>query len=358
MKILVYGAGAVGSYFGVLLAHKGHDVTLLTRPDTAALLEETGLRVTQADGSAIRANPVLATGLRRVLEQDPPFNVILLAMKAYDVEVALNPLVAFAPRPFPTVITLQNGIGVEEMVQEALGDVTIIAGSLTTPLSRETPDHVVVEHSDRGLALAPTRRKQHIKPYVQLFNDAGIPTSAIGDFRAMKWSKALLNMIGNATSAIINRHPRIIYEAAPTYRLEREMLEEALRVMDGLGLKVVDLPGAPARKLVTGLRLPAFLAKGALTRAVGEARGNKMPSFHIDLTAGKSKNEVVYHNGAVAIEGRRLGIPVPVNTALADILLKMARREIPWERYDGNPAQLVEDVEAYAGQEMALDWER
>ena len=119
MKILVYGAGAVGSYFGVLLAHKGHDVTLLTRPDTAALLEETGLRVTQADGSAIRANPVLATGLRRVLEQDPPFNVILLAMKAYDVEVALNPLVAFAPRPFPTVITLQNGIGVEEMVRGA-----------------------------------------------------------------------------------------------------------------------------------------------------------------------------------------------------------------------------------------------
>src|SRR5690606_259178 len=220
MKILVYGAGAVGSYFGVMLAHKGHDVTLLTRPDTATFLEETGLRVTQADGSTVRGNPQLATGVRRVLEQEPPFNVILLAMKSYDVEVALNPLVAFAPRPFPTIITLQNGIGIEEMVQEALDEATVVAGSFTTPLSRETSDHVVVEHSGRGLALAPTRRKQHIKPYVQLFDDAGIPTSAIGDYRAMKWSKALLNMVGNATSAIVNRHPRIIYEAAPTYRLE------------------------------------------------------------------------------------------------------------------------------------------
>ncbi len=356
MKILVYGTGAVGSYFGVMLAHRGHDVTLLTRPDTAALLEETGLRVTQADGSVVRGNPPLAIGLRRVLEQDPPFNVILLAMKSYDVEAALNPLVAFAPRPFPTIITLQNGIGIEEMVQEALGEAAIVAGSLTTPLSREAPDHVVVEHAGRGLALAPTRRKQHIKPYVQLFEDAGITTSAVGDYRAMKWSKGLLNMVGNATSAIVNRHPRMIYEAAPTYRLERAMLDETLRVMDGLGVKVVDLPGAPAKKLVTGLRLPAFLAKGALTRAIGEARGAKMPSFHIDLTAGKKKNEVRYHNGAVAVEGRRLGIPVPVNTALADILLKMARREIPWERYDGNPAQLVQDVEEYDHEGASLDW--
>jgi 2-dehydropantoate 2-reductase len=357
MKILVYGAGAVGSYLGTLLAYKGHDVTLLSRPDTTTLVAETGLRVTQPDGSTFRVHPQLATGVRRVFEQEPPFNLILLAMKSYDVAAALNPLVAFATRPYPTVITLQNGIGIEDMVQEALEGATLIAGSLTTPLSRETPDHVIVEHGGRGLALAPTQRKQHIKPYVELFNDVGITTESFGDYHAMKWSKALLNMVGNATSAIINRHPRIIYEAAPTFQLEREMLAETLRVMDGLGLKVVDLPGAPARKLAKGVRMPAFLAKGALTRAVGEGRGSKMPSFHIDLTAGKRQNEVLYHNGAVAIEGRRLGIPVPVNTALTDILLKLARRELDWERYDGNPGQLVQDVEDYAEGDVTIDWE-
>jgi 2-dehydropantoate 2-reductase len=243
------------------------------------------------------------------------------------------------------------------MVQEALEGATLIAGSLTTPLSRQSPEHVIVEHSERGLALAPTQRKQHIKPYVQLFNDAGIQTDAIGDYRAMKWSKALLNMVGNATAAIVNRHPRIIYETGPTYRLERKMLEETLQVMEGLGLRVVDLPGAPAKKLVAGLRWPAVMAKGSLTRAVAEGRGNKMPSFHIDLTAGKRQNEVLYHNGAVAREGRRLGIPVPVNTALTDILLRMARREVAWERYDGNPNQLVQDVMEYAGQGAAADWD-
>jgi 2-dehydropantoate 2-reductase len=348
MNFLVYGAGAVGSYLSVMLASHGHAVTLLTRPDTAALLGETGVRVTLPDGSSIRVEPEIATGVRRIFEQDSGFDVMLLAVKSYDVEAALNPVVAFAPRPYPTVITLQNGIGIEETVQEALEGATVIAGSLTTPLSRETPDHTRVERSGRGLGLAPTIPKQKIKPYVALFNEAGITTEIYRDYRAMKWSKALLNMVGNATSAIVNRHPRIIYETKATYRLEMKMLDETLRVMRGLGLAVVDLPGAPATKLAAAVqKLPGFLARPALARIVGEGRGSKMPSFHIDLAAGKRQNEVLYHNGAVAAAGRQLYLPVPVNTALTEILLQLVRRELDWELYDGNPAQLVNDVAAY-----------
>jgi 2-dehydropantoate 2-reductase len=348
MKFLVYGAGAVGSYLGVMLAQQGHDVTLLIRPDTAQLLGETGVRVSLPDGSVIRARPELASGVRRVFEQELPYDVILLAVKSYDVEAALNPLIAFAPRPYPAVITLQNGIGLEEKVQEALEGATVIAGSLTTPLSRETPDHVRVERAGRGLALAATVPKQKVKPYVELFNEAGITTEAFRDFRAMKWSKALLNMVGNATSAIVNRHPRIIYENKATYRLEMKMLEETLRVMQGLKLSVVDLPGAPATKLASAVQGTfSFLAKPVLTRIVGDGRGNKMPSFHIDLAAGKRHNEVLYHNGAVAAAGQQINIPVPVNTALTDILMKLVRRELDWEIYDGNPTKLVHDVETY-----------
>ncbi|MDT8305710.1 MAG: 2-dehydropantoate 2-reductase [Anaerolineae bacterium] len=357
MRFLVYGAGAVGSYLGVMLAHQGHDVTLLTRPATAELLVGTAMRVTLPGDQVIWAEPELATGVRRVFEHDVPFDVILLTVKSYDVEAALNPLVAFAPRPYPTIITLQNGIGLEELVQEALEDATVIAGSLTAPLSRETPDHVRVERDGRGLGLAPTAQKQKIKPYVALFNEAGITTESFRDYREMKWSKALLNMVGNATSAIINRHPRLVYETKATYALEMKMLSETLRVMAGLGLSVVDLPGAPAKRLASAVRAvqrwSGFLVKPALTRIVGEGRGNKMPSFHIDLAEGKRKNEVIYHNGAVASAGSQLGIPTPVNRALTDILMKLVRREIDWELYDGNPGQLVHDVEAYVGRSTA-----
>jgi 2-dehydropantoate 2-reductase len=127
-----------------------------------------------------------------------------------------------------------------------------------------------------------------------------------------------------------------------------KMLREALAVMKAMKVPVVDLPGAPATRLSQGVRrLPTFLLKPILARLMDSGRGDKMPSFHMDLTAGKKKNEVVYHNGAVAAAGKRVNVPTPVNTALTDILVKMARGEIDWTVYDGNPSRLVEEVERY-----------
>ena len=348
MRVLVYGAGAVGGYLGATLTQAEHEVTLVTRQHMADFIQKRGLLLAEANNTSTRLHPEVVTSIRRAFLEDQQYDVILLTMKSYDVEEALNSLIAFGPDPLPPLITLQNGIGVEAEVKEALASGEIIAGSLTTPLSRPTPEQIQVERADRGLALAPTEPKQDINAWVQLFADAGIDTVAHKDHEAMKWSKALLNMMGNATSAIINRHPRVIYEAKPTFELEMQMIKEVLTVMKALKLPVVDLPGAPATRLVTGVRrLPTFLLKPVLERLIDSGRGDKMPSFHMDLTSGKKKNEVLYHNGAVAAAGRRLDIPTPVNAALTDILLKMAQGEIRWTTYDGNPSKLVETVERY-----------
>lgn len=348
MRILVYGAGAVGGYLGAALARAEHEVTLVTRQSMAKFIQQRGLLLSSPESADSRVHPEVVTSVRQAFLDDQQYDLILLTMKSYDLEEALNSLVAFAPEPMPPVMTLQNGIGLEEQVKQALGSTEVIAGSLTTPLSRLSPEHVQIERGDRGLGVAATAKGQDIKPWAQLFAAAGIDTVTRSDYHAMKWSKALLNMMGNATSAIINRHPRVIYEAGPTFELEMEMLKETVAVMRGMKIKVVDLPGAPATRLARGVRrLPAFLLKPVLVRLIDSGRGDKMPSFHIDLTAGKKKNEVLYHNGAVAAAGNELGIPTPVNAALTDILLKMAEGEIEWTVYDGNPKQLVADVERY-----------
>jgi ketopantoate reductase len=72
-----------------------------------------------------------------------------------------------------------------------------------------------------------------------------------------------------------------------------------------------------------------------------------MPSFHIDIMAGREQNEVTYHNGAVSQAGERLGIPTPVNEALDDILIKIAHREIDYEVFNGRPKRLVAEVQKY-----------
>jgi 2-dehydropantoate 2-reductase len=177
-------------------------------------------------------------------------------------------------------------------------------------------------------------------------------TKAYKDYESMKWSKVLLNIIANATSAILNRRPGLIYRSDPIFDLEIKMLKETLAVMKAAGHKVVDLPAVPATKLAFSVkRLPRALLKPGLSKLVADGRGDKMPSFHIDLTTGKGKSEVVYHNGAIAKAGKEHGVPTPVNAALTDILWKLTLEELDWREFNGRPQRLIEEVKRY---ELAL----
>ena len=114
MNVLVFGAGAVGSYLGGRLAQVGNAVTLIVRPTAAALLNSDGLFITEnQQRSQIHVRAV--TSLRQAFLDDQSYDILLLTMKAYDVENAINEMAAFVPQP-PPLIAFQNGIGIEEML--------------------------------------------------------------------------------------------------------------------------------------------------------------------------------------------------------------------------------------------------
>ncbi len=348
MNILVYGSGAVGGYLGGKLAHSGHDVTLVARPVVAEAINSGGLLVTEGN-KTIKSWPKAITAVTRAfMDENVNYDLIILTMKSYDLKAALDPLIAFCPQP-PALLTTQNGIGVEEIVANNVAAERITSAAITIPISKETANHLIVESGSRGIGLAPVKARTSVQQWVNLWQQVGLNTHALDDYRAMKWSKALLNMMGNATSAILNRSPAVLYKSSAIFELEVTMLREALRVMRALNLKPVDLPGAPTKRLVLGIRtLPQFLLQPVLTRLLAQGgRGDKMPSFHTDLTAGKGKSEVIFHNGAVARLGRQHNIATPVNAALTDILLKLVREELDWRDYDGNPKRLLADVRRY-----------
>ncbi len=347
MRILIYGAGAVGGYVGACLAQAGHDVTVIVRDVTAEAVESKGLTVKQ-DEQSFTVHPTVRTSIAHTFQTpDVQFDLIVLGMKAYDIKTAVDHLVAFCPEP-PPIVTLQNGIGVERPFVEQFGAERIIVGALTTPVSKPLSNQIVVERSDRGLGLAPAQPGQAIGAWVNLFNEAGITTIAAKDSQAMKWSKAFLNIVANATSAILNRPPGVVYKAEAMFDLEVRMLRETLAVMDALRLEVLDLPGSPATRLAWGVRhAPKLLLKPILTSIVAKGRGEKMPSFQIDLMAGKGQTEVVFHNGAIAKAGHAHQIFTPVNTALTDVLLRLAHGELDWREFDGRPTRLLAEVQRF-----------
>lgn len=344
MKILVYGAGAVGGYLGAKLAQQQHDVTFITRTTTASLITQNGLVVTEGDTEITITTTVLDTVAQAFLGNTQPYDLIIMAMKSYDLVAAIDPLVAFCPDP-PPIITIQNGIDIEQPLIEQFGAEKIISGAFTMPVRRDTPNHLIVERSDRGFAIAPTQPGTSVAQWLDLFQQANIPIEHLSDYRAMKWSKAFLNIIGNATSAILNRPPGVIYKSEALFDLEVRMLRETLAVMKALAIPVVDLPGAPARNLARGIRhAPRFLLKPILTRLVDTGRGDKMPSFHIDLFSGRHQTEVPYHNGAIAKAGMAAGVPVPVNRTLTTILEGLTDETLDWREFDGKPNQLLQEL--------------
>lgn len=348
MRILVYGSGAVGGYLGGKLAHAGHDVTLVARPVVAKTINNSGLLITES-GKMSKSQPTALPSITRAFMEDAPdFNLIILAMKSYDLEEAIDPLIAFCPEPEAILIT-QNGIGVEEIVSQNFKKSQITTAAVTIPITKETTNHLVVEVDDRGLALAPVNQGPSTKQWAAMLQKAGLNITVVKNYQAMKWSKALLNILGNASAAILNRSPAVLYKSSAIFGMEVAMVREALRVMKSLKLKPIDLPGAATGRLIFGIRyLPQFLLKPILQQTVANiGRGEKMPSFHADLMSGKKKNEVVFHNGAIARIGHQQNIATPVNAVLTDILLKLTREELDWRDYDGNAKRLLTEVRRY-----------
>jgi 2-dehydropantoate 2-reductase len=305
-------------------------------------------------GRETRRAPVRAVGaLPAAFDATPDFALILFGMKAYDVAGAADQLAAICPSP-ARVMSIQNGIGVEEIIAARFGAGRTLAGTVTIPISRAGPTHLLVEREGRGLGIAPLESAQAVDEWVALFRGSDINAGALRDYRSMKWSKAFLNVMGNATSAILNRPPAELYRMGEMFDLEMRMLREMLAVMKALGLSVTNLPGASARPLARSLAYaPRFLLRLVFNQVIIHGRGDKMPSFHIDLAGGKGRSEVVFHNGAIAEAGRRIGVAAPVNQALNDVLLKLARGEAERSAFDGRPDRLLAAVHQYENNEVA-----
>lgn len=352
MKILIYGAGAIGGYLGAHLIQAGHTVTLLTRPQSAAQLRKHGLLLNEAESidqfnnsRYTHVHPEIITSLQGSKDENEEYGVVILTTKSYDAVPALHDIAECIPSS-PMVITFQNGIGIEEEAIALFGEAHVIAGSVTTPVSRDAEGALIVEKAGRGIVLAPVRPDAIIDSWYNLFAASALHTDLQSDYRAVKWSKALLNIIANATSAILDWEPRVIYNHRGLFQLEIGMLREALQVMRHLNIPVIDLPGASARQLARAVRYtPTPVLKPFLARKVGSGRGNKMPSFHIDLMRGKEMSEVLYHNGAIAEQGSEIGIPTPINTTLTEIMLKLAKRQLNHEAYRNAPIRLLKAVE-------------
>ena len=337
MKFCFLGAGALGTYVGGSLASAGHEVGFIEQAGPAGAIAANGLSITTDHGTRrvhdvrLFTDPGMALGAAL-------WDVLVVALKSFDTAAALAELRATGGR-IPTVLSLQNGVDNEPLIAAELGADKVIAGTVATAIAKPGVG-AVVEETHRGIGVAlgnPLSAR-----VVQALDQAGLGARAYPNAGPMKWSKLLTNLQGNAASAILDLPVAAIYRDDRLYAMEIAAMRETVAVMAAQGYRPVDLPGTPVRLLAFGARrVPRPILQPVLVRLLGDSRGDKMPSFHIDLHGGRGRTEVEYINGAVVRYGERFGVPTPVNRVLTATLESLSAGSLDLERFRRNPDALL-----------------
>ncbi|TAM62068.1 ketopantoate reductase family protein [bacterium] len=316
MRVYVVGAGAVGRYLGDLLSGHGGEVLYAPRAIEEVTLVEN-------------------------------VDLALVAVKAFDTPSAVATLRrALGATLAATILSVQNGVGNEEQLAQAFGADAVAAGALTVPVQFDGERAHAA--GGGGLGIAPVGGGS-INWLLATFGAAGLQVRSYADYRALKWSKLLINMMANATCAILDSLPANLVKHPGAFRVEVHALREALRVIRRQGIALTDLPCYPVRTLAAVLRLPSAAARLLLASRVAGARGEKPPSLLADLRAGRQRSEVTALNGAVVRAGRTLGVPTPVNAVLTDTLEDIVRTHALWAKYRERPDALIARVDEATG---------
>jgi 2-dehydropantoate 2-reductase len=343
MRCLIVGAGAVGQYFAARLGLAGHEAVLLAREDARDVINERGVTLRSAGGEwpiAVRA--AVSPDDARLRD---PFELVIVAVKAYSTEGAAASIAAIGACEQSTLLTVQNGLGNEEILASRFGADRVLAGALTVPVDRI--DQTTIEAPAKGgLSLAPVGNAAN-NWVIAAFSNSGLSVRAADDWRALKWSKLLVNLTANAVCAALDMTPAEVYADPIAFSIERECLREAVDVMQASGIKPTALVNLPVPLFAWAIRsLPSGALQMFLARRVAGARAGKLPSLLLDVRSGRQRLEVDWLNGVVGARAAAVRMTAPANTVVTRIVDGIAAGSIDRGLYRAQPEKLRADVEA------------
>jgi len=231
MKIAVVGSGALGLYYGALLQRGGHDVTFLMRRDYQAV-KQAGLQVTSPNGDIHL--PQVKACLKT--EEIGTVELVLVGLKA-TANARLVPLVRPLMAENTVVVTLQNGLGSEDLLATAFGVERVVGGTAFLCSNRGEPG--VVHHLDQGsvrLAEYSGGLTERLQGLATIFSKAGIPCEACPDLLRIRWEKLVWNIPFNGLCALTGLATDKLLVCQETRQLIIDMMREVIAAANRQGL--------------------------------------------------------------------------------------------------------------------------
>ena len=306
MKVCVLGAGSLGSAIGGALALDGNEVHLVARPAHAAAVNERGLAMVA--GGEERVSPVVG---HETAQGIGSCDLVIVLCKAMDTAaLAEQACAAEIAGPDTVVMSLQNGMGCDELLIDAfgaervVGGKTYIGGMLLEPgrvQANIAGKRTVIGELDGSITL-------RVQAIADMFNGAGMECAVSDNIQGVIWNKLLVNVATGAVCAITGLPYEDIYDEPLIRETALAAVQEGLDVAAALDVQTAyDSPEGPWELAREGLP------------------GNFKPSLLQSLEKGR-KTEVDFIAGAVVREGEKVGVPTPVNRTLVAMVHGIERR--------------------------------
>jgi 2-dehydropantoate 2-reductase len=291
VRVAVLGAGAVGCFYGGMLARAGHTVALIGRPAHVEAFKARGLRF---EGLKFDEHvPVEASTEARAVRGA---KLVLFCVKSTDTEEAATQMAPFLDVG-ALVVNLQNGVDNTERIQARVAQ-PVIPAAVYVATEMAGPGHL--KHHGRGdLVIGelgvqlPPGALERVKGW---FDAAGVPTTISDNVAGELWAKLVVNCAYNALSAITQLPYGKMIEGADIRDVMRDVVEETLALARASGVAMA----------------PGMLER---TYKIAEAMPTQYSSTAQDLARGKP-TEIEHLNGFVVRRGATLGVATPVNRTL------------------------------------------
>lgn len=298
MKFAVLGAGAVGGYFGGLLALKGHEVALIARGEHLKALQNNGLTVKSVNGDFY----LKLQAVENPMEIEP-VDVVLFTPKSFDTKKSTEQILPILKED-TLVINLQNGIDNEEIMAEVMGKERILGGLTYIETTIEEPGVISQKSLKRDIVFGELDGQitERAKKLLEVFQDAGIPAVLSDNIQRDIWKKFMFLSSFSGISTITEAVAGDIANFELTDRLLRKLLEEVYIVAKAYNIPLTEEDIESSRQFARSGLNPT--TKSSMQRDAEK----------------KKKLEVDSLSGAVVKFGRKANIETPYHEMIYGVL--------------------------------------
>jgi 2-dehydropantoate 2-reductase len=320
MRIGIIGAGAIGSVVGGLLTKAGHDVTLVDQwPEHVETMRAQGLRLSGTCGD--HTIPVQALHIHEMQRIAEPFEAAFVAVKSYDTEWATALAMQYLRKPDGVVVDFQNGINDHRVAavagkERTLGCVITIGAGMYEPGHAMRTDQGSVGFKIGELDGADSPRARKLAEIMSAVAPTKVTTNLFGE----RWSKLTVNCMANPLAGLSGWGSAEVRTEPVPSRIGIHVAAEAIRVGGASGYEVEPIYGIAAKRFVDAAEGRGYAEVAADMAASAKHLTGGRPSLLQDVMRGR-RTEIEYLNGYVCAEGKRLGVPTPVNDAVVKTLL-------------------------------------